>query len=122
MSEPRITSFEEFWPFYVKEHLNPLNRTLHFIGSSSALACVLGAVAAGQWWMLPAAPLVGYGFAWFGHFVIEKNKPASFKYPLWSFKADWIMWFKILTGQMNAEVRRIVGDEPEPTNTHPSLN
>jgi hypothetical protein len=120
MSDQRITSFEEFWPFYVKEHLDPLNRKLHFIGSTSALVCLLGAAAAGQWWLVPVAPVVGYGFAWTGHFFVEKNKPASFKYPLWSFKGDWIMWFKILTGQMDAEVRRIVGEDAAAENGTPS--
>lgn len=106
----RIQSFEEFWPFYVKEHSNPLNRTLHFIGSSCALGCLAGA-AMGHVYLLPAAAVVGYGFAWVGHFFVEKNKPASFSYPLWSFRADWVMWSKILTRTMDAEVRRIVGTD-----------
>jgi len=109
----RIQSFEEFWEFYVKEHARPLNRTLHFIGSSCALACLTGA-ALGHLYLLPAAPLVGYGFAWFGHFFVEKNKPASFSYPLLSLKADWVMWFKILTRQMDAEVRRICDTSGRP--------
>jgi hypothetical protein len=106
----RIQSFEDFWPFYVKEHSNPLNRTLHFIGSSCALGCLAGA-AMGHWYLFPAAAVVGYGFAWVGHFFVEKNKPASFSYPLWSFRADWVMWSKILTRTMDAEVRRIVGTD-----------
>jgi hypothetical protein len=101
----RIASFDEFWPFYVKEHTHPLNRKLHFIGSTGALACLAGA-ALGQWYLLPAAPVLGYGFAWVGHFFVEKNRPASFSYPLWSFRGDWIMWWKILTGSMDEEVRR----------------
>ncbi len=107
--EERIETFEEFWKFYVGEHQHPLNRTLHFIGSSCGLATAVGALATGQLWLLPAAPLMGYAAAWTGHFFVEHNKPASFKYPLWSFRADWVMWYKILTGTMTDEVRRICG-------------
>ncbi len=109
-----IQSFAEFWPYYVKEHLNPVNRTLHFIGSSLAAATAIGSIATGQLYMLPLAPVVGYGFAWVGHFFVEKNKPASFKYPLYSFMGDWVMWSKIVTGRMEEEVRRITGDSDLP--------
>ena len=117
----RIPTFEQFWDFYVKEHSHPSNRTLHFVGSSCALACLAGA-AMGHLYLLPAAALVGYGFAWVGHFFVEKNRPASFKYPFWSFRADWVMWYKILTGVMDDEVRRVCGtdgrDRPAEITTH----
>jgi hypothetical protein len=103
MSDQRIQSFAEFWPFYVREHSLPACRALHFIGSTLALA-VLVAAAFYSPWLLLAVPVVGYGFAWVGHFFVEKNKPASFKYPLWSFVADWKMWAMILIGRMGAEV------------------
>ncbi len=90
MPETRIQSFEEFWPFYVREHSLPACRALHFIGSTLALAVIAGAILWNPW-LLVAAPIVGYGVAWIGHFAIEKNKPASFKYPLWSFIGDWKM-------------------------------
>jgi hypothetical protein len=106
-----IKSFEEFWPFYVGEHRNPLNRKLHFIGSSMGLVWGLGSLATLQLWAFPVAPVIGYGFAWFGHFFVEKNKPASFKYPLWSFRADWVMWSKILRGQMDSEVEKYFPSE-----------
>lgn len=106
---PRIESFEEFWRFYVGEHQDPLNRKLHFIGSSCGLALTLVAIPTGQFWLLPAAPLLGYGFAWAGHFLVEKNRPASLRYPLWSFKADWIMWYKMIRNVMDEEVQRICG-------------
>jgi hypothetical protein len=105
MADQRIQSFAEFWPFYVREHSLPACRALHFIGSTLAL----GLVAAGIFynpWLLLAAVVAGYGFAWVGHFFIEKNKPASFKYPLWSFAADWKMWAMILAGRMGAEVEK----------------
>lgn len=115
-----ITNFRDFWDFYVKEHSHPLNRTLHFIGSTAGLLVAGTSIATFQWWMLPIAPAIGYAFAWFGHFFVEKNKPASFKYPLWSFQADWVMWFKILTGQMDAEVARVAGETT--TDVQPTLN
>jgi hypothetical protein len=112
--EERFQSFEEFWPFYVREHSNPLNRALHFVGTTAALGCLAGA-AVGQWWLLPVAPVVGYGCAWIGHFVVEKNRPATFKYPLWSLRGDFVMWSKMLRGQMSEEVRRVL---EQPSNGH----
>jgi hypothetical protein len=105
MSEGRIQSFAEFWPFYVREHSLPACRALHFIGSTLVLV-VIAAAATYNWWLLLAAPVVGYGFAWIGHFAIEKNKPASFSYPLWSFIGDWKMWAMMLVGRMGAEVEK----------------
>lgn len=103
---PRLKSFEEFWPFYVREHSHPTNRTLHFIGSTLGLVCLMILLGTGVLWFFPLGLVIGYGFAWVGHFFIERNKPASFKYPLWSFRADWKMWALILIGQMEQEVRR----------------
>lgn len=105
MSESRIQSFAEFWPFYVREHSVPACRALHFIGSTLVLV-VVAAAATFNWWFLLAAPVVGYGFAWVGHFAIEKNKPASFSYPVWSFLADWKMWAMMLAGRMGTEVEK----------------
>ena len=105
MAEERYQSFREFWPFYVREHSHPTNRALHFVGTSLVIGCALGA-AAGQVYLLPAMPVIGYGFAWTGHFFFEKNKPATFKYPLWSLAADFVMWSKILTGRMPDELRK----------------
>ncbi|HEX3727526.1 MAG TPA: DUF962 domain-containing protein [Pirellulales bacterium] len=105
MSDERIQSFSEFWPFYVREHSQPACRAFHFVGSTLSLAVLVAAIAVSPWWLL-AAPLVGYGFAWFSHFTIEKNRPASFKYPLWSFIADWKMWALMLVGRMGGEVQK----------------
>ena len=105
MSSERIQSFAEFWPFYVREHSSPASRALHFIGSTLSLMVIAGATSTALGLLL-AAPVVGYGFAWVGHFSIEKNKPASFKYPLWSFFADWKMWSLMLTGRMGNEVAK----------------
>ncbi|MCH8924099.1 MAG: DUF962 domain-containing protein [Planctomycetes bacterium] len=105
MSKGRIQSFAEFWPFYVGEHSRPACRALHFVGSTLVLVVIAAAVTY-NWWLLLVAPVVGYGFAWTGHFAIEKNRPASFSYPLWSFIADWKMWAMMLVGRMGAEVRK----------------
>lgn len=104
----RFASFREFWPFYVGEHAKVGTRALHFVGSTLVLAVVAVAVVTGRPWLLLAAPVVGYGFAWIGHFGIEKNRPATFKYPAYSFFADWVMYGKILSGTMRAEVERAV--------------
>jgi hypothetical protein len=106
MARPRIQTFQEFWPFYLNEHRKPATRTLHFVGSTIGLFVFFGAFATGQPHLALLGLLPGYGFAWFSHFVIEKNKPASFSYPLWSFIADWKMWAFILTGRIRTEVAR----------------
>jgi hypothetical protein len=105
MSEERYRSFEEFWPYYVREHSRPACRALHFVGSTLAIVIVIvGAIY--NPWLLLAVPIVGYGFAWIGHFAIEKNRPATFKYPIWSLIGDWKMWGLMLTGRMAAEVEK----------------
>lgn len=110
MSEERIASFEEFWPFYVREHSKRANRVLHFVGTSSAMACLAGALLLGKRRLLALAPLVGYGPAWVGHFFVEKNRPASFSYPLWSLRADLKMWAMTVAGAMDAEVERVMAE------------
>ena len=85
-------SFVEFYPFYLTEHSNRSCRRLHFAGSSLSLLCLLALIATRNPLWLPAGLLCGYGFAWVGHFVFEKNKPASFKRPLYSFMGDWMMY------------------------------
>jgi hypothetical protein len=111
MSEPRaipkFESFEEFWPFYLKEHSDPVNRALHYAGTSMAIGTVVVAgVTLNPWWLL-ATPVVGYGPAWIGHFFIEKNKPASFKHPVWSFRGDIKMLGLALRGRIREEFERI---------------
>lgn len=96
----RFASFREFYPFYLSEHANKVSRRLHFIGSCGVLVLVGVAIARGNpWWLLPAL-LCGYGFAWVGHFFFEKNRPATFKHPLYSFVGDWVMFKDILTGKV----------------------
>ena len=93
-------SFAEFYPYYLAEHSNPVCRRLHYVGSLLVLA-LLGYVLASQAWLwLLALPVVGYGFAWIGHFGFEKNRPATFQYPFYSFLGDWVMLKDALTGRI----------------------
>ena len=96
----KYESFAEFYPFYLGEHANRTCRRLHFVGSSLALSCLLTGLVRGQPVYLLYALLCGYGFAWLGHFGFEKNKPASFKRPLYSFMGDWVMYSQIWRGRI----------------------
>jgi hypothetical protein len=96
------TSFDEFWPYYVSQHLDPVNRWLHFAGTTAAMACVAASPLVPP--LLAAAPVVGYGLAWIGHFAIEKNRPATFGNPIWSLRGDLKMWGLMVRGKMQAEV------------------
>jgi hypothetical protein len=101
-----ITTYAEFWDFYVQEHSRRLTRALHFAGTTLGLALLVYFVETRRWYLLPLSLVVAYAFAWFAHFVVEKNKPATFKYPLWSFMSDFKMIGYILTGRMGVEVER----------------
>jgi hypothetical protein len=104
----RIGSFREFWPFYVREHSRYGCRLLHFIGSTGGLICLVLTLITGDLWFILVGLAIGYGFAWIGHAFIQHNRPATFKYPLWSFIADWKMWRLMLTGRMDDEVQRAI--------------
>jgi len=103
MSE-RIQSFAEFWPYYLGEHSRPGTRALHLVGTTLALCLALSAVTMGRWGLLLLALVCGYGFAWVGHFFVEHNRPATFRYPLWSFAGDFKMWWSALTGRLASEL------------------
>ncbi len=109
MREPiEPTTFEEFWPYYVSQHRNATSRRLHFVGTTLAMGCVAAAPVFPP--ALLAAPVIGYGMAWIGHFGFEKNKPASWasaKHFAWSFRGDLRMWRYMITGDMAAEVERV---------------
>jgi hypothetical protein len=106
MSDNRIPTYAEFWPFYLREHAKPVTRAWHYFGTTLALAALAALFATGQWYWLLGALLIGYGPAWIGHFFVEKNKPASFKYPLWSFISDFRMYFTFLSGGLGRELER----------------
>jgi hypothetical protein len=96
----KFDNYAQFYPYYLTQHTNPVCRTLHFIGTSLALCVLVGSIATQQWWGLLLGVVIGYAFAWVGHFGFEKNKPASFGHPFWSFASDWVMWSQMLTGKV----------------------
>jgi hypothetical protein len=100
----KFSSFSQFYPYYLSEHRHPVCRALHYTGSSLVIAVLLVAVLSQQWHYLWLLPFIGYGFAWFGHFFFEHNKPATFKYPLYSLAADWVMLKDFLTGQLDKKL------------------
>jgi len=96
----QFASFREFYPYYLGEHANPTCRRLHFVGSSLVLGCLVMLARSGDPRWLLAALASGYGFAWIGHFFFEKNRPATFRHPLWSFLGDWVMYKDMLLGKI----------------------
>lgn len=96
----RYRSLAEFYPFYLSEHQNDTSRRLHFIGTALLIVIALYALFTQQWVLLWLVPVVGYGFAWVGHAFFEKNKPATFKYPLYSLASDFWMFADILRGRV----------------------
>jgi len=106
MSEERIKTYQEFYKFYLGEHSNKTCRVLHVIGTTIVFALALTAIYHWQPILFLYVPLAGYGFAWVGHFFFEKNKPATFKYPLWSLKSDFKMYFDILSGKIGLDTSK----------------
>ena len=101
MSEEKpFRTFADFYPFYLSEHANRTSRRLHFAGTSIAVALLIAALAARLWWLVAVALIQGYALAWVGHFFFEHNKPATFRYPRFSFMGDWRLWWEILTGKV----------------------
>ena len=100
MDDSTFKSFKEFYPFYLSEHKNKTSRILHFIGTFLVLGLLVFLLVSqkeARFWI--ALPLTGYGFAWVGHAFFEKNKPATFKHPLWSLRGDFTLFFDILIGK-----------------------
>lgn len=100
-----ITSFADFWPYYVRQHANPRTRTLHAVGSVVAVI-FFGAAFAVSLWFLAAVPIAGYAFAWYAHFFIEHNRPVTFRHPFYSLFADYRMLFLMMAGRMDGEVTK----------------
>ena len=105
MSE-RIASYRDFWPYYLREHAKPGTRFIHYFGTGLVLLCVVSAIASGEWRVLLLAPIAGYGLAWVAHFFVEENRPATFRYPLWSLLSDFRMFFTWLAGAMPRELTK----------------
>ena len=101
--EERIQTYDEFYKYYLTEHSNKTCRVLHVIGTTIVIALLITAIYHRIPKLLIWIPIAGYGFAWVGHFFFEKNKPATFKYPLWSLKSDFKMYFDILSGKIGLD-------------------
>lgn len=97
MSYQRLETFKEFYPFYLNEHSNKICRILHFVGTTLLLIILAYAIFKAQYSLIWFCPLVGYAFAWTGHFVFEKNRPATFKQPIYSLMGDFVMWWQLVT-------------------------
>ncbi|MGB4342670.1 MAG: DUF962 domain-containing protein [Moraxellaceae bacterium] len=95
-----FSSFRDFYPYYLSEHADRTCRRLHFVGTTLVIGIVLAATVTGNPTMLLLAPVAGYGFAWAGHYVFEKNRPATFKYPFYSLLGDFVMYKDMLTGKI----------------------
>jgi hypothetical protein len=100
MPSDRYNTFADFYPFYLSEHRTAACRRLHFVGTFLVIALCVAAIASRKWWLLALMPVAGYGFAWVGHFVFERNRPATFTYPWYSLAADFVMFRDILVGRI----------------------
>ena len=124
MANSDFQTFEEFWPFYVKAHAKKTTRIVHFVGLAGATACIASGILSRnpsrKKWLFAVAPVVGYGTSWACHFFLEKNMPGTFKHPLWSMRAGVAMCLKMVRGEMDAEVERVLAEEdatPQSTGT-----
>lgn len=122
MADPtRFRTFEDFWPFYVGEHSRPGTRALHFAGTTIGLMNLAGAIVTLNPWLLLSGVISGYAFAWIGHFFVEKNKPATFRYPAWSFRGDFRMYGLMWRGRMAAEIARLARAEDRTMSDSPAV-
>jgi hypothetical protein len=106
MAMPQPQNFSDFWPYYVLAHRQPATRIFHSIGTLTGWALLVAAILYRNWWLILAAVVLPYALAWFSHFFVEHNRPATFGHPLWSWLADQKMVAMVLGGKMNQEVQR----------------
>jgi hypothetical protein len=102
----RAARFSDFWPFYLQEHARPATRALHYAGTSLVIALATGLPFLSSRLAWAALPVAGYGFAWAAHGLVEHNRPATFRYPLWSLRADFVMFYRFVVGHMPRDLRR----------------
>ena len=100
---PVLTTYEEFWPYYLSEHRRPATRALHFLGTTLVIVTLAAGILVSPLWLL-AMPFAGYGPAWIGHFFVERNRPATFTYPWWSLRGDFRMYALTLRGRLGPEL------------------
>jgi hypothetical protein len=105
MSAP-ITRYSEFWPYYLREHAKPRTRALHYFGTGLATSAMIVLAITGRFWLVPLVLIAGYGPAWFAHFFVEKNRPATFTYSLWSLNSDYRMAWTWATGRLPMELEK----------------
>lgn len=116
VNAPDPTTYDEFWPYYVSQHLHPTTRAVHVGGTTAGLLVALAALVAGPLWLLALAPVVGYGCAFSSHYLVEGNKPATFGNPAWSFRADFHLLGRTYVGHLGEDVRAVraaLGLRPE---------
>jgi len=104
---PDFATYDAFWLHYLAQHRRPGTRLLHYAGTSMGVTLLILAAALGDWRLLVAAPIIGYAFAWIGHFGLEGNKPATFGHPVWSFVSDFRMLGLAAAGRLGTELRRL---------------
>lgn len=100
MTEKSYSTFKEFYPYYLEEHQNPICRYLHFQGTMLAILLFVYFISNSMFIWIPLCVIQGYAHAWIGHYIFEKNRPATFQYPLYSFTGDWVMMWQLLTRQI----------------------
>src|SRR5690554_4613646 len=110
MTDQKFENFDDFWAYYLAQHSDPTNRLMHAIGTSAALATAAYAVFKRKPKLLALAPLIGYGPAWLGHFVVEGNRPATLGNPLWSLRGDMKMLRLMLSDELDEEILRLIAE------------
>ena len=102
----RIQTYEEFWPYYLREHASPVTRAVHAFGTAVGLVLLVVAILAGPWWLVLLAVVAGSAFAWGSHMLVERNRPATFTYPAWSLVSDLRMAWLMATGRLGPELEK----------------
>jgi hypothetical protein len=102
-----VKNFSEFWPYYLSQHQSPICRWLHFVGTFQALAVIIFSFESSRYSLIPVSVLLGYALAWIGHFLVERNRPATFKYPVWSLLADIRMFLLMVSNQLGPHLRHL---------------
>ena len=118
MSSNRFQSFDDFFPYYLAEHASPVCRGFHYVGTGTATLLGVYAFVTMQFWLVPAAMIWGYLWSWIGHLVFEKNRPATFRYPLWSFRGDFKMLMLYVTGRLQPVLDKALDDYPARKTIH----